>query len=106
MPVIEGLRATLALVWLVSPPLLVLLTVLTGRRTPHAENSKTRLSLALGSAAVATWILFIVLFIKAQTPYGVIFQTSLLTHGLLLLVMLGSDRIARSIQVEMALIVG
>jgi hypothetical protein len=44
-----------------------------------------RVSITIGSAAVANWILFIVLFIKAKTPYGVIFQTSLLTHGLLLL---------------------
>jgi hypothetical protein len=85
MKVIEGLRATLVLAWLVSPPFLVLLAVLIRRRTPHAENSKTRTSAAIGSAAVANWILFIVLFIKAQTPYGVVFQTSPLTHALLLL---------------------
>jgi hypothetical protein len=85
MTVIEGLRATLVLAWLVSPPFLVLLAVAIWRRTRHAQSSKTRVSVAIYSATVANWILFIVLFIKGQTPYGAVFQTSPVTHGLLLL---------------------
>jgi len=46
--------------------------------------AKSRILITIGLVAVANWILFIVLFIKAQTPYGAIFQTSALTDTLLL----------------------
>jgi len=41
--------------------------------------------MAIGLAAVANWIVFTILLVKSQTPYGIVFLTSLLTHGLLLL---------------------
>jgi hypothetical protein len=82
---IAGVRAALLLAWLLSPPLLLLLALRVWRRTRPAESWKTRLWIAIGSVVLTDWILFVVLLIKAQTPYGAIFQTSRLTDGLLFL---------------------
>ncbi len=82
---IAGVRATLLLAWLLSPPVLLLLALRDWRRTRPAESWKIRLWKAVGSAVLANWILFVFLLIKAQTPYGSIFQTSHLTDVLLFL---------------------
>src|SRR5258708_20484579 len=85
MTLTEVLRAVLIVAWLVSPPFLVLLALLIWRRKRQAGSwVRTRVAIPIGFAAVANWILFIVLFLKAQSPYGAIFQTSALTHTLLL----------------------
>ena len=84
MTLTAGLRVVLALVWLISPPFLAVLAVLGWRRAQSRGLGRGRIALAIGVAAVAAWVLFIVLLIKAQTPYGMIFQTSALTHALLL----------------------
>ena len=86
MTVSQGLRAALIVAWLVSPPFLVLLAVLLWRRARQAGSwTRTPVATAIGVAAVANWVLFVTLFIKALTPYGSIFETSALTHALLLL---------------------
>ena len=81
---IAGVRATLLLAWLLSPPFLVLLALRSWRRA-RPESWKNRLWIAIGSTVLTNWILFIVLLIQAQTPYGDIFQTSHFTDGLLFL---------------------
>src|SRR5260370_16967319 len=85
MTLTEVLRAVLIVAWLVSPPFLVLLALLIWRRKRQAGSwVRTRVAIPIGFAAVANWILFIVLVLKAQSPYGAIFQTSALTHTVLL----------------------
>ncbi len=83
MSLIEVVRVVLILVWLVSPPFFAVLALLRWRRARTASTAKSRIVIAIGVAALANWILLLVLFIEAQTPYGVIFQTSALTHTLL-----------------------
>jgi hypothetical protein len=84
MSLIEVLRVVLLLVWLVSPPFLAALALLRWRRARTASLAKSRIVIVIGVAALANWILLLVLLIKAETPYGAIFQTSALTHALLL----------------------
>jgi len=55
------------------------------RQTRAVQIWKSRLVVATGLAVLTNWILFLVLLIKAQTPYGEMFQTSHLTDGLLFL---------------------
>ena len=71
--------------WLISPPLLLLFALRVWMRTPAVQIWKKRLGVAIGLAVLTNWILFLVLLIKAQTPYGEGFQTSHLTDGLLFL---------------------
>lgn len=84
MTLSEGLRAALVVVWLASPPFLAFLAVLRGRRVQTDWLAKTRIAIPIAVATVTNWVLFVVLLVKAQTPYGVIFRTSALMHTLLL----------------------
>jgi len=81
-----AVRAALVMVWLLSPAFLAILMLVRWKRTRHVRSQdKIDVSTVLGFAVVANWILFIVFLLKSQTPYGMVFQTSVLTHGLLLL---------------------
>lgn len=79
-----------ALAWLFSPLILLVLAVSACIRK-RASSNRARLSLAVPAIVVASasWAIFLSLLAKAQTPYGDIFQTSALTHSLLLLCVLG-----------------
>jgi hypothetical protein len=90
MSLIQALRVVLVVAWLVSPPSLVALAVLRWRRSRTGSVAKSGILVPVGVVVVANWALFIVLFIKAQTPYGTIFQISALTHTLLLFSCVGA----------------
>ncbi len=83
MSLIEVFRVVLIVVWLVSTPFLAVLALLRGRRS-RTGLAQNRIVVAIGVAALANWILLLALFFKAQTPYGIVFRTSALTHTLLL----------------------
>ncbi len=76
------IRALLILLWLLSPAVFLLLYL--GGLRPAMSIQRRRIGIWLAVSSVAiNWILFVVLLIRAQTPYGMIFQTSLLTDVLL-----------------------
>ena len=84
MSLIDVFRVVLILVWLACPPLLAVLALLRWRRSRTGSLARNRIVIAIGVAVLANWTLLLMLFVKAQTPYGTIFQTSVLTHTLLL----------------------
>src|ERR1700677_3685547 len=90
MSLLQALRVVLVVAWLVSPPFLVALAVLRWRRSRTGSVTKSSILVPVAVVVVANWALFILLFIKAQTPYGVVFQTSALTHTLLFLSCVGA----------------
>ena len=80
-----AVRAALLVAWLLSPLLLTFLALLVWRRTRPAASWKTRLFITIAPVILTNWILFLVLFGRAQTPYGAVFTTSPLTDALLFL---------------------
>ena len=84
MSFIEVFRVVPIVVWLVSPPFLAVLALLRWRRSRTGSLARNGMVIATGVTVLASWTLLLVLFVKAQTPYGIIFQTSALTHTLLL----------------------
>jgi hypothetical protein len=80
-----AVRAVLLVAWLLSPPFLTFLALLIWKRARPAANWKTRLFIKIAPVILTNWILFLVLCVKAQTPYGAVFTTSPLTHALLFL---------------------
>ena len=85
----EGFRTATTLAWLFSPPVLVVLVVFLIRAGRTGTSLRTRVGTPLFVLALANWVVFIILLFNAQTPYGEIFQTSVLTHTLLLLSVFG-----------------
>jgi hypothetical protein len=82
----EGFRAAITLAWLVSPPILIVLAILVWIRARRAGiNVRTQLATPISVLAVVNWVVFVILLFRAQTSYGEIFQTSVLTHALLTL---------------------
>jgi hypothetical protein len=72
-------RAFLIVIWLLSPLIVLLLYVWGQRQSIRGWGTWAWLSAA--SVAI-NWTAFTVLLIRSQTPYGMIFQTSVLTHVL------------------------
>ncbi|HLJ89750.1 MAG TPA: hypothetical protein VKZ53_23275 [Candidatus Angelobacter sp.] len=80
-------RAAIFLAWLFSPPFLLFLALRIGRRTRQSDsNSRNRrLFSVIVPVVLADWVLFVVLLMKAQMPYGGLFDSSHLTDVLLLI---------------------
>ncbi len=76
------IRAVLILLWLLSPAFFLFLYLRGLRSAMSIRGRRIRIWLAVSSVAI-NWILFVALLIRSQTPYGMIFQTSLLTDFLL-----------------------
>jgi hypothetical protein len=85
MRFLAAVRAALLMAWLLSPPLLTLLALLVWKRARPAASWKTHLFIAIAPAVLTNWILFLILFVRAQTAYGTVFRISPLTDGLLFL---------------------
>lgn len=80
------IRASFLLIWLFLPLFIVIIVLLRCKRTRRLETRKQRaVSIVLGALAVGNWMVFLVYLIKSQTRYGMEFQTSVITHTLLLL---------------------
>jgi len=87
---ITVLRVVLFFAWLLSPPLLAISAFGSSGGAEATRASRKRNSSLIGSVAIANWILFIFLLIRSLTPYGMIFQTSLLTDVLVLASCIGA----------------
>ncbi|MGB6974763.1 MAG: hypothetical protein WBD67_08790 [Terracidiphilus sp.] len=82
----DEIRAVGIVVWLISPGSFLLIEAWNQWRSKW--NLRSRRTLVAAVAAL-NWIGFAVLLIRAQTPYGMIFQTSILTMALLVMACVG-----------------
>lgn len=90
MTVSIAIRITILIAWLLSPVIIVMVAFLRRQKRDHDSLEHSRLRRAHALAIAANWILFVRLLIESQTPYGMDVQTSLLTHGLLVLASAGA----------------
>lgn len=72
-------RALLIFLWLLSPVFFVLVYVRSQRASLSIRSGNARSRFAVSAVAI-NWLLFAALLVRSQTPYGMIFQTSILTH--------------------------
>jgi hypothetical protein len=79
-------RALLIVTLLLSPATLLLLYVWGQRRSMRGWGTWDWL---IAASVAINWVVFTVLLIRSQTPYGMIFSTSILTHVLLVMSCLG-----------------
>lgn len=79
-------RAFVLVSWLLSPGIFLLLHFWDQRRRTRGWSTS---NLLIAAAIAINWIVFVVLLIRAQTPYGMVYSTSALTHILLVMSCLG-----------------
>jgi len=72
------------ILWLVSPLILTAFGLRDWKRKRLDTSLRQALPLALGSALLADWALFVYFLIHSATPYGMYFRTSWATAALLL----------------------
>ncbi len=77
------LRALSLISWLVSPVFLTIFALFAWRRTHDNAGTRRLLPLALITALLADWVLFIVILARSETPYGAYYKPSWNTAALL-----------------------
>jgi hypothetical protein len=75
-------RALLIVFWLSSPAVFLFFNARGERASLRRRGGNARSWVATSSTAI-NWVLFVVLLVRSQTSYGMIFPTSILTHVLL-----------------------
>jgi len=84
MAVLAGvIHASLLVTWLVSPVVLAIAALLSWRRKCHQIRWRV-VPLTIAALILILWSQFIVSMVRAQTPYGMYYQTSSLTDVLLI----------------------
>lgn len=94
-----ALRGFVIVIWLLSPAILLLLYLWKQRKSLLGWKS---LNWLIAASVAIDWLVFVVLLIRSQTPYGMIFSTSLLTHVLLVMACLGVALCAKKWQLLLA----
>lgn len=84
-----AIRVLLIVIWLFSPAIFLFFYVRRQWASLSFGRESARSWFAASSVAI-NWIVFVALLVHSQTPYGMIFSTSILTHILLAASLVGA----------------